>query len=141
MKRIRRLLYPKRPNGGWTLLAAVAILAATAAVALAVWQSPAPAQTSGESPYERWLNQDVVYIIADEERAAFQKLRTDEERQKFIEQFWQRRDPTAGTVANKFLLEHYRRIGYANERFRTATGKPGWQTDQQAHVHCLRPTG
>ncbi len=46
-----------------------------------------PAKAAREqSPYATWLNEDVVYIISDAERAAFQRLATDEERDKFIEQ-------------------------------------------------------
>src|SRR5689334_23463853 len=81
-----------------------------------------------ETPYRKWLNEDVSYIITDEERAAFKKLQTDEEREQFIEQFWLRRDPTPDTVENEFKEEHYRRIAYANEHF--AAGIPGWKTDR-----------
>jgi len=51
-----------------------------------------------ETPYRKWLNEDVAYIITDEERAAFKRLQTDEEREQFIEQFWLRRDPTPDTI-------------------------------------------
>ena len=81
-----------------------------------------------ESPYRKWLNEDVTYIITDEERAAFKRLQTDEEREQFIESFWLRRDPTPDTVENEFKEEHYRRIAYANEHF--ASGVPGWKTDR-----------
>src|SRR5215831_16987697 len=81
-----------------------------------------------ETPYRKWLNEDVAYIITDEERAAFKRLQTDEEREQFIEQFWLRRDPTPDTVENEFKEEHYRRIAYANERY--ASGIPGWKTDR-----------
>ena len=81
-------------------------------------------------PYKKWLDEDVVYIITDEEEAAFKALATDEERYHFIEQFWSRRDPTPDTVENEYRDEHYRRIANANERFRTAAGKSGWQTDR-----------
>jgi GWxTD domain-containing protein len=81
-----------------------------------------------ESPYRRWLEEDVAYIITEEERAAFKRLSTDEERENFIEQFWLRRDPTPDTVENEFKEEHYRRIAYANDRF--ASGIPGWKTDR-----------
>jgi GWxTD domain-containing protein len=81
-----------------------------------------------ESPYRKWLNEDVSYIITDEERAAFKRLQTDEEREQFIENFWLRRDPTPDTVENEFKEEHYRRIAYANEHF--ASGIPGWKTDR-----------
>ena len=81
-----------------------------------------------ESPYRRWLDEAVAYIITEEERAAFKRLSTDEERENFIEQFWLRRDPTPDTVENEFKEEHYRRIAYANDRF--ASGIPGWKTDR-----------
>jgi GWxTD domain-containing protein len=78
--------------------------------------------------YKKWLNEDVVYIISDQERAAFKQLSNDEERDNFIEAFWQRRDPTPDTEENEFKEEHYRRIAYANEHF--AAGIPGWKTDR-----------
>jgi GWxTD domain-containing protein len=81
-----------------------------------------------ESPYKKWLNEDVVYIITDEERAAFKRLQTDEEREQFIEDFWRRRDPTPDTEENEFKEEHYRRIAYANDHF--SSGIPGWRTDR-----------
>jgi GWxTD domain-containing protein len=80
------------------------------------------------TPYKKWLNEDVLYIISDEERKAFSRLETDEEREQFIEQFWLRRDPTPDTQENEFKEEHYRRIAYANERY--ASGWPGWKTDR-----------
>ncbi len=79
-------------------------------------------------PYKKWLDEDVSYIITDEERAAFRQLSNDEERDNFIEAFWQRRDPTPDTEENEFKEEHYQRIAYANEHF--AAGVPGWKTDR-----------
>jgi GWxTD domain-containing protein len=81
-----------------------------------------------EGPYRKWLNEDVNYIITDEERQAFKRLQTDDEKQQFIEQFWLRRDPTPDTAENEYKEEHYRRIAYANERY--ASGIPGWKTDR-----------
>src|SRR6267154_206913 len=81
-----------------------------------------------ETPYKKWLNEDVGYIITDEERTAFKRLATDDERQTFIEGFWLRRDPTPDTEENEFKEEHYRRIEYANEHY--ASGIPGWKTDR-----------
>ncbi len=78
--------------------------------------------------YKKWLDEDVRWIISDEERAAFKQLSNDEERDQFIEGFWQRRDPTPDTVENEFKEEHYARIAYANEHF--AAGIPGWKTDR-----------
>ena len=78
--------------------------------------------------YKDWIEKDVAYIITDEERRAFKKLATDEEREQFIEQFWRRRDPDPDTDENEFKEEYYERIAYANERF--ASGIPGWKTDR-----------
>jgi GWxTD domain-containing protein len=78
--------------------------------------------------YKKWLDEDVIYIITDEERAAFKQLSNDEERDNFIEAFWQRRDPTPDTEENEYKEEHYQRIAYANEHF--AAGVPGWKTDR-----------
>jgi GWxTD domain-containing protein len=78
--------------------------------------------------YKTWLNQDVVWIISDEETKAFKALSNDEERDAFIEQFWLRRNPDPDSPENEFREEHYRRIAYANEHF--AAGRPGWRTDR-----------
>ena len=81
----------------------------------------------GES-YKKWLDQDVRWIITDDERKAFMQLSNNEERDQFIEAFWQRRNPNPDSEDNEFKDEHYRRIEYANEHF--AAGKPGWMTDR-----------
>jgi len=80
------------------------------------------------SQYKKWLNEDVVYIITPEERRSFLQLQTNEEREQFIEAFWQRRNPDPDSPENTFKEEHYRRIAYANEHF--ASGIPGWKTDR-----------
>ncbi len=78
--------------------------------------------------FKKWLKEDVVYIITNEEKAVFDRLTTEEEKEQFIEQFWGRRDETPGTSINEFKEEHYRRIKYSNEYY--AAGFPGWQTDR-----------
>src|ERR1039457_4485140 len=82
--------------------------------------------------YKTWLNQDVIWMITDEEARAFRTLSNDEERDAFIEQFWLRRNPNPDSPENEFREEHYRRIAYANEHF--AAGKPGWKTDR-GHIY------
>ncbi|MFN2482268.1 MAG: GWxTD domain-containing protein [Pyrinomonadaceae bacterium] len=78
--------------------------------------------------YKDWLSEDVAYIITDEERKAFKKLATDEEREQYIEAFWRRRDPDPDTDENEYKEEYYERVAYANEHF--ASGIPGWKTDR-----------
>jgi GWxTD domain-containing protein len=77
---------------------------------------------------KRWLDEDVTYIVTDPERAAWKALKTDEERESFIESFLLRRDPTPDTIDNEYRDDHYERIAYANEHF--ASGIPGWKTDR-----------
>lgn len=101
-------------------------------------QKKAPAQDPSERDrkvktelkevYKKWLEQDVSYIITDEEKRAFRKLATDEEREQFIEIFWRRRDPDPDTEENEYREEHYERIAYANQHF--ASGIPGWKSDR-----------
>ncbi|HVW78571.1 MAG TPA: GWxTD domain-containing protein [Alloacidobacterium sp.] len=81
-----------------------------------------------KGPYKKWVDQDVHWIITDQELKAFKSLSNDEERDAFIEAFWQRRNPNPDSPENEFRDEHYRRIEYANEHF--AAGKPGWKTDR-----------
>ena len=77
---------------------------------------------------KNWVDEDVAYIITPLERKAWDGLKTDEEREAFIESFWLRRDPTPDTIDNEYRDEHYERIAYANEHF--ASGIPGWKTDR-----------
>jgi len=78
--------------------------------------------------YKKWLNEDVLWIITDQETQAFKHLSNDEERDAFIENFWLRRNPNPESPENEFKEQHYQRIAYANEHF--AAGKPGWKTDR-----------
>ena len=85
-----------------------------------------------KGPYKKWLDEDVRWIITDQEMKAFKSLSNDEEREAFIENFWLRRNPNPDSPENEFKEEHYRRIAYANEHF--AAGKPGWKTDR-GHIY------
>lgn len=78
--------------------------------------------------YQKWLNEDVVYIITPEERSAFLHLSTNEERDQFIEAFWARRNPDPDSPENTYKEDIYRRIAYANEHY--SSGIPGWKTDR-----------
>ena len=90
--------------------------------------SQLPRQEEEQDYFSKWLNQDVVHIITSEEREVFEKLSTPEEKEQFIEQFWRRRDPDLTTPVNEYKEEHYRRLAYVNERFKS--GVPGWKTDR-----------
>jgi GWxTD domain-containing protein len=92
-------------------------------------QKPVLKADGGQSTYGAWLDQDVRWIITDEERAAYKMLQNDEERDYFIGAFWQRRNPTPKSLQNPYKVEHYQRIAYANEQFGTV-GIHGWETDR-----------
>ncbi len=109
------------------------VVIALAAVTGAIQRTPDKkaqklAEEEARDVYKKWLDEDVVYIIMDEERAVFENLTTDEEKESFIEQFWARRDPDPDTPSNEAREEHYRRIAYANDTF--GVGVPGWKSDR-----------
>ena len=125
--RIERLLRPA-PRDESVPPTWAAILTVGIVLALVVVTTGANAQAPFDaSAYEKWAQEDVAYIMTTAEKEEWKGLSTIRDRERFIEQFWLRRDPTPGTPANEYKVEHYRRIAYANQRF-TTSGKPGWQT-------------
>jgi GWxTD domain-containing protein len=80
--------------------------------------------------YQKWLNDEAVYIITPLEQEVFLKLTSDRERDLFIEAFWKHRDQTPASPENEFKTEHYRRISSANQFFGREAAKPGWRTDR-----------
>jgi GWxTD domain-containing protein len=128
----------RQPEGRFWSLTALAILLLVPALGMAQPQSTArPRDAAGKAilrldggvpVYKTWLDEDVVWIINAEERAAFKLLKDDEERNQFIEAFWSRRNPTPDVFNNEFQVEHYRRIAYVNTHF--GAGIPGWKTDR-----------
>ena len=155
----RLLVQPEGPRAALTPVFSAAILTITVAAAMTAWQTsapprppappappaasvpivppapapaqapPAPSPVPPVTPYTKWVTEDVAYIITDDERNAFKRLQSDPEREHFIEQFWQRRDPTPATPENEFKEEHYRRIAYANQNY-WHLNIPGWKTDR-----------
>jgi GWxTD domain-containing protein len=133
--RIRRILYPADAGTGagsaaGAVVLAAAVLAGWGGTLLWAAQSDRDAALRTEmATNRRWVNEDVGYIIKPAERKAFSALKTDEEREHFIEQFWERRNPEPGSKENKYKKEHYRRIAYSNDRF-AETDLAGWRTDR-----------
>lgn len=92
------------------------------------YRTTAPGETAFPTRWGKWLGEDVCYIITTQELADFYNLETDQERDKFVTDFWNRRNPNPGSQENKYKQEHYRRIAYANLHF--AADIPGWKTDR-----------
>jgi len=87
--------------------------------------------------YKTWLEQDVVYIITERERDVFLSLETLDERNRFIEAFWRKRDSNRTTPENEYRVEHYRRIEYANTYLGRETYREGWRTDRGRYYILL----
>ncbi len=131
MQRISRLLKPpEQPRAAAALLLSISLILATGCYVV-VGQPP--------TTYEKWLNQEVVHIMAEPERVAFRALQSDPERDRFIEQFWERRNPNPGSPENKFKIEHYRRLAYVNQHYATKTGD-GWTSDRGRAYILYGPT-
>ncbi len=79
--------------------------------------------------YQKWLQEDVVYIISPKEKDVFLQLSNDRERDMFMEAFWKARDPDPSTPTNEVKDEHYRRIQYANLWFGRGLKAGGWRSD------------
>jgi GWxTD domain-containing protein len=87
--------------------------------------------------HRNWLEKDVVYIITDREKDVFLSLETVEERNRFIEAFWRKRDPNPATPENEYKVEHYRRIEHANTFLGRETFREGWRTDRGRYYILL----
>jgi len=117
-------------NGKWLWLIAFLFMGA-GLESVAGQQVSSTTKTYGldlHPQYVNWLNAEVPYIISEKERDVFLSLKTNKERDLFIEAFWKQRDPTPQTPENEFKNEHYRRLAYANNKFGTAS-TPGWKTE------------
>lgn len=109
---------------------------------LALPSASAPAQNNPvenlSKPYQKWLDEDCRYIITDQERADFYQLATNQDRDRFVEEFWERRNPSPGSEENTFKAD-YQRIAYANERFATTfpDGRPTRVASTSPTVHPM----
>ncbi len=118
----------KIANCGSTLLMLALAVSPAAAAPQTLGKKAAAGDEERQDFHRKWISEDVYYIATAEEREVYSKLGTDQERDRFIEDFWRRRDPDPKTAANEFREEHYRRLAYANERFKA--GRSGWRTDR-----------
>jgi GWxTD domain-containing protein len=85
----------------------------------------------------KWLLEEVTYIIADNEKEAFLRLESEQERDSFVDAFWRRRDENPSTPENEYREEHYRRLTYVNEFLGRDTFRPGWRTDRGRYYILL----
>jgi GWxTD domain-containing protein len=114
-------------------LLALALIFCWAGVLLAAAKAPLPAK------YATWLNQEVPYIITNTERTAFLGLKTDADRDAFIQNFWAIRNPDPDSPTNQYRDEYYRRLAYANDQFGSPGRHDGWRTDRGMVYITLGP--
>lgn len=106
---------------------------------LATGEQPSKANEKLSPRYRKWLEEEVIYIINNEEKGSFLKLTTDEQREKFIDRFWEIHNPLPGSPSNGYKEDHYRRLAYANDHFGKEAGIEGWRTDRGRAYITLGP--
>jgi GWxTD domain-containing protein len=127
----------------WRGMGILSVLALILALVFSAGGAAAADKNKNKLPerYRAWLEKDVAYIISKEEKDAFLQLPRDEDRDKFIEQFWDIRNPNPGSPENEYKNEHYRRIEYADTYFKSEWVKEGWQSDRGKIYIILGPPG
>src|ERR1700751_3037320 len=111
-------------------------------IIILVHGTPGAASTkSSQLPevYRHWLYEEVNYLITNGEREAFLALRTNQDRDTFIERFWKERNPDPTAPSNTVEVEHYRGLAYANEQFGFRGANNGWRTDRGMVYITLGP--
>jgi GWxTD domain-containing protein len=111
-----------------------ALVAGAALIVAACASNPALKQLD---PKSRDFISKVRYTITKDERQAFLAL-APEAREDFIEDFWERRDPTPATPENQYRTEYYNRIARSNRLF-SGGGSPGWLQDRGRVYITLGP--
>ena len=91
----------------------------------------------GLDPVNAEFLSKVRYIISSAERHAF-LLSPDEEKPKFVADFWARRNPDPSAGENAFKIEYFRRIEMADRLF-PSEGRPGWTTDRGRFLILFGP--
>ncbi len=75
------------------------------------------------------LFREMQYLASRQEKKRYEGLKTVGQKQRFLSDFMKRRDRTPETSRNEYMEEYFKRLKYANERFRTKT-KAGYLTDR-----------
>jgi len=88
--------------------------------------------------HKNWLD-NVTPIITKAEKQVFLQLKTDRERDKFIQLFWKKRDPLPDTNENEFYQEYMTRLRFADLYFGHASPKRGSQTERGYFYLLLGP--
>jgi GWxTD domain-containing protein len=126
---VHAILHIPSIRSGYSHRLAVLVLG-LAALAMGLSTSAFAASEKNLAPnYRHWIHQEVNYIITRAEKNEFLALKTDDERDKFIERFWELRNTTPGAPGNPYKEDIYKRLEYAEDHFSSNTSHDGWNTD------------
>lgn len=90
-------------------------------------QGPSQLLSVDEEALRRYY--DGIKRLATQKELDTYRSLDPEGKRRFILDFWRRRDPTPGTPANEFALEHFQRMSYADAHLREGRTK-GSDTDR-----------
>jgi GWxTD domain-containing protein len=113
----------------------IGTLTAILILSAAAWPQAQPASLAAR--HKAWVESDAALIITPGERDVFLKLASDRDRDLFIEEFWRQRDPTPGTPANEYRVEHFRRLEFVDRVF--TRGQAGRLTERGRTYILLGP--
>ena len=80
--------------------------------------------------------EDISLVAGPDEMAAYKSL-PEEERERYVRAFWQKRDPTPASPGNERLVEHYRRVVYALHNY--PSEKRGWDRRGDVYIRYGEP--
>ena len=89
-----------------------------------------------DAPVPEWREGPIRYIITRSEDNEYRDLDAEEDRRRFIETFWRKRDPTPETPGNEFRSQFWKRVRDANSNYGKMSPRPGWLTDM-GKIHIL----
>ncbi len=119
---------------------AIRITLTTILALAAGWAHVANAASKLSPRYEEWFNGPVSLLVTKTERQAFEALSNDEDRDRYIERFWELRNTRPGSGTNEFKDEFYARLEFANAFYGRDAGSEGWRTDRgRAYILFGKP--
>jgi|GEM_PF-3169429 len=78
----------------------------------------------------------IKILMTEQEKADYKKLKSDNEKQKFVDDFWARRDPSPDTPENEFKTAFENNLQQVNDRMKN---KKAFETDIGQTLLLLGP--
>jgi GWxTD domain-containing protein len=84
---------------------------------------------------DKWIDQ-IQILMTEQEKADYKKLKSDADKQKFVNDFWAKRDPTPGTPENEFKNNYETNFGQVNAKMKD---KRAFESDMGQTLLLLGP--